>query len=215
MDVVALLLAAGGSERMGAPKALLPWHGQPLLTHQVHEIQKSRISECVVILGEDPDRMGDLVRPRRALHSAWKSRWIYNPRHQEGKTASILAGLTALCDRPDGLFVIAVDQPIEHRLLDALMNAAEAEWDRGEAVARRSIVLPVYRGRRGHPPLFAGGLFAELMGISEASEGLRAVVRRQDERVLEMPWEGAEVLLNLNAPVDLPAPPARHKTLHA
>jgi len=35
MDVVALLLAAGESERMGTPKALLEWRGQPLLSHQI------------------------------------------------------------------------------------------------------------------------------------------------------------------------------------
>jgi molybdenum cofactor cytidylyltransferase len=214
MDVVALLLAAGDSERMGASKALLPWRGHPLLEHQVREIQKSRVVDCVVVLGEDAERVGELVRPRRTLRPTWKAHWIYNPRHHEGKTASILAGLTSLCDRPDGLFVIAVDQPIDHRLLDALMEAAATEWDRGAAVARRSIVLPAYRGRRGHPPLFSGGLFSELMGISESSQGLRAVVRRDEERVLEMPWDDAGVLLNLNTPVDLPAPQSRHKTLH-
>ena len=56
MDVVALLLAAGDSERMGSPKALLPWHDQPLLSHQLQQIRRSGVRECVVVLGRDPDR---------------------------------------------------------------------------------------------------------------------------------------------------------------
>jgi len=207
MHAVALLLAAGESERMGTPKALLPWRGQPLLRHQLNEIQKSSLRECVTVLGSGADRLVGLCEQPR--HPRWKSRVIINPRYGEGKCASILAGLTALCDRPDAILVAAVDQPLDHRVIDALLSAANLEWDRGEAVARRTIVLPVFRGRRGHPALFCGSLVGELMGISEESEGLRGVVRRDRGRVLELPWDDAAVLMNLNAPIDLPPPAPR------
>ena len=42
------------------------------------------------------------------------------------------------------------------------------------------------------------------MGVSEEKQGLRAVVRRTTERVLEIPWESSDVLLNLNVPADMP-----------
>jgi len=161
MNAVALLLAAGESERMGTPKALLPWRGQPLLRHQLHEIQKSAVRECVVVLGSGADRLTGLCT--QPLHPHWKSRAIINPRYREGKCASIIAGLTALCDRPDAVLVAAVDQPLQHRVIDALLSAADREWDRGEAVTRRTILLPVFRGRRGHPALFCGSLVGELM----------------------------------------------------
>jgi len=45
---------------------------------------------------------------------------------------------------------------------------------------------------------------SELLGIVEESQGLKAVVRRRPERVLELPWENPEVLLNLNRPGDVP-----------
>jgi molybdenum cofactor cytidylyltransferase len=205
MDVVAVLLAAGDSERMGRSKALLDWHGQPLLSHQLHEIQRSRISECVVVLGNDADRLVPLVRPAR--RPGWKARHVVNPRHREGKVGSILAGLAALWSRPDGALIASVDQPLEHRLIDALIDAAEGEWGRGEACCPKKIVLPVFHGRRGHPVLFSADLLGELMGISEEGEGLKAVVRRDPSRVLDLPWDAPEILLNLNRPVDVP--PAR------
>lgn len=202
MNAIALLLAAGGSERMGSPKALLPWRGQPLISHQVQQIQKSRISECVVVLGQGADRLERLLAP--PLRPAWKARTVINPSHASGKCSSILAGLTSLASRPDAVLIVSVDQPVEHALLDALLAAGEAEWERHGAASRRSIVLPAFEGRRGHPPLFEGGLVGELMGITEESRGLRAVVRRRPERVMELPWPDSDVLLNLNRPLDVP-----------
>jgi molybdenum cofactor cytidylyltransferase len=207
VDVVAILLAAGESERMGRPKALLPWHGQPLLTHQLRQVQKSRVAECVVVLGPDADRLEPLIRPH-GLFRGFKARPVFNPRHREGKSSSILAGLRSLPAPPDGILVAAVDQPLDSRLIDALIALAEGEWDRCEAAGRRTILVPAFRGRPGHPPLFCKTLFGELMGICEESQGLKAIVRREPSRVRLLPWEDPGVLLNLNAPVDLPAPAA-------
>ncbi len=213
MDVVAVLLAAGDSERMGRPKALLPWHGQPLLSHQLQQIQKSRVDECVVVLGRGTDRLAALVRP--TLRPGWKAREVFNPHPEAGKSGSIVAGLAAIWSRPDGVLIASIDQPLDHRLLDALIAAAEEEWQRSGAAGRHTIVLPVFQGRRGHPPFFCGSLFGELMGISEEGEGLKAVVRRDPSRVLELPWDSSEILLNLNRPVDLPRPEERrNQTLH-
>jgi molybdenum cofactor cytidylyltransferase len=207
MDVVAVLLAAGDSERMGRPKALLDWHGQPLLSHQLHEIQHSSVSECVVVLGGGSDRLAPLVRPAR--RPGWKARAVVNPRHPEGKVGSILTGLAALWSRPDGILVASVDQPLRHRLIDALIEAAGEEWERGQACCPKKIILPIFQGRRGHPVLFSADLLGELMGICEEREGLKAVVRRDPARVLNLPWDTPEILLNLNQPVDLPPALAR------
>jgi len=209
MNIVAVLLAAGDSERMGAPKALLPWRGRPLLSHQLQQIQKSRLTECVVVLGGDAERLEPLVVPPR--RPVWKSHPVHNPRHERGKCSSILAGLTSLASRPDGLFIASVDQPLDHRLLDTMIATAEQEWERAEAAGRRTILVPVCEGRRGHPPLFCGSLIGELMGIGEESQGLKAIIRRQPERVHEVPWGSADILLNINTPADLlPAGARRH-----
>jgi CTP:molybdopterin cytidylyltransferase MocA len=105
--------------------------------------------------------------------------------------------------------VVSVDQPLEPGLVDALLGAAAREWgargaDPGlpRADAMRPIIVPVFQGRRGHPPLFHGSLLPELLGVGEEYEGLRAVVRRRPERVLEIPWANPDILFNLNTPAD-------------
>jgi molybdenum cofactor cytidylyltransferase len=209
MDVVALLLAAGESERMGTPKALLEWRGLPLLSYQLQQIQKSRINECVVVLGKDARALEPLTRS--SMRPGWKARSVFNPHYADGKCASIQAGLAAIASPPDGILVASVDQPLESRLLNALLHAAESEWEKCEAAGKRTIVVPAFHGRPGHPPLFGASLFAELMGISEESQGLKAVVRRSAARVMLMPWDDAGILLNLNTPLDLPSLEARRE----
>jgi molybdenum cofactor cytidylyltransferase len=212
MKTVALLLAAGDSERMGTPKALLAWRGQPLLTHQLQQIQKSGVAECIVVLGRDAGTLAPLVR--RPFRPGWKARAIVNPRHGDGKCSSIKAGLTSLLARPDGILIVPVDQPLDHRLIDALLEAAGEEWRRGDSgapaavgargedAARRLILLPTSEGRRGHPPLFHGTLLPELLGIQEETEGLKGVLHRRPERVREVAWDSSDILLNLNTPID-------------
>jgi len=209
MDVVAILLAAGESERMGSPKALLEWRGQPLLSHQIQQVQKSRVNECFVVLGKDAERLLPLVRS--PMRPGWKARPVYNPRYREGKCASIQAGLAAVATPPDGILVASVDQPLDADLLNALLSAAETEWEKCDAAGRRSIIVPAFHGRPGHPPLFRGSLFAELMGISEEAHGLKAVVRKTPARVMHLPWDDSGILLNLNAPLDLPSLAARRE----
>ena len=209
MDVVALLLAAGESERMGTPKALLPWRGQTLLSHQIQQVQKSRLEECFVVLGRDAERLLPLVRS--PMRPGWKARPVFNPRYRDGKCTSIQAGLAAVATPPDGILVASVDQPLDTELLNALLRAAETEWERCDAAGRRDIVVPAFRGRPGHPPLFHARLFAELMGIGEETQGLKAVLRRNPARVLHQPWADSGILLNLNTPLDLPSIAARRE----
>jgi len=205
LPTVAILLAAGDSLRMGSPKALVEWRGRPLLHHQLDEIGRSGVAGCVVVLGRDAERFGPLVQAWAG--PAETTRSIVNPRHAEGKCASILAGLGALASLPappGAVCIVSVDQPLAARLLDALLDAARAEWS-GDG--GRAILVPTFRGRRGHPPLLHLSLLPELMQIDEANEGLKAVVRRRPERVLEVPWDDDQILLNLNAGTDLERAP--------
>src|SRR6185436_12879800 len=61
--VSALVLAAGGSTRMGRPKQLLPLAGKPLLQHALDNAAASGVDEIVLVLGH----AADTVRARLRL----------------------------------------------------------------------------------------------------------------------------------------------------
>lgn len=185
---VALLLAAGLSERMGALKAGLRWGEHSLLEYQVAQLRAAGIGEVVVVLGFAAERA------RALLPSEPWVRWVYNPDYRLGRSSSIRAGAGVLGGEVAAVLVVAVDQPCPAPVAAELLRAAEA---------RPGLVyVPVYQGRRGHPVLLDGSLLPELRAVSEASQGLRAVVQRHAGRLVEVPVDSETVLWNLNRPED-------------
>ena len=96
-SVSAILTAAGGSTRMGRPKALLPWHGVTLIEYQIACLIEVGAAEVVVVvtvdsLGAQKDRAGspasnsssssglgpaDLVQV--SFHQASAALWRHTP----------------------------------------------------------------------------------------------------------------------------------------
>ena len=94
----------------------------------------------------------------------------------------------------------AVVRPV----LDATMSELKAVGH--EAAVREHterdalITMPSYKGRRGHPPLLDASLIPEMREVSEATQGLRAVIQRHEEQVADVEFDTPVVLLDLNRP---------------
>lgn len=184
-DVVAVLTAAGRSSRMGRPKALLEWHGLPLITHQVRALLGLR--EVIVVLGHEVQA----IRPFVPVSP--KVRVFENAEYDEGRTSTLLTAFNAIDFQPGGILVAAVDQPVIPAVLQRLLF---------EHHPCAPIAVPSHAGQRGHPVLFHGDLLAELRAITEGREGLREVMERHKERrqVVEVGDPG--ICLDLNHPLE-------------
>ena len=182
--ICALLLAAGKSSRMGELKALLPWQGRTLLEHQLEVLKQVEITQVVVVLGYQSDRLENLVRNSGMAHV------VFNPNHLKGKTTSIKAGLNRLIPSVNDILVTAVDQPRSVMTLRTIIRKHQME--------QVGITIPTYKGKGGHPVVFSNKLLPELLDISEKTLGLKAVVRKHSKDVLRMEMESSEVLLDLN-----------------
>lgn len=183
----AILLAAGESTRMGQLKALLPWEGQPLLRYQVDQLLASPVERVVVVLGHRAEEL------RALLPASGRLLAVDNERHQTGKVSSIRAGLAALAG-PRHLLFLSVDQPRPAGMLTAVVQHHLATG--------APITIAAHEQRRGHPVLFAPLLFDEVLAIDEATEGLRAVLRRHEAGVALYDTGSPLARLNLNTPED-------------
>lgn len=183
-EVVALVTAAGASSRMGTPKALLDWGGQPLVAHQAEAL--AGFAEVVVVLGA----AREAIRAAAPLTSP--ARYVDNPAWAEGRSTSVEAGARALGAAARAVLVVAVDQPLEAAVVDALLAAFDPE---AHAVAQ-----PVRGGRRGHPLLLAASALPALRRASERPEGLRDVVRDLRARAIEVEVASDGVHHDLNTP---------------
>ena len=183
----AILLAAGESRRMGSLKALLPWQGSTLLAHQISSLRQAGADPVVVVLGHQASQLMPLVEGKEGVI------WQVNPDYWQGKTTSIKAGLNALGpDQPSAILILNVDQP---RSAETIGHLLQHHLDGG-----RSITIPRYRGKGGHPIVVDSALLEELKAIDEESLGVKDVVRRHQEATLLVEMDTPEVLWDLNTP---------------
>jgi molybdenum cofactor cytidylyltransferase len=68
-----------------------------------------------------------------------------------------------------------------------------------------AIVTPVFEGKRGHPVVFPAALFSELREVREATKGMRAVMERHANEILEVEFDSPVVILDMNRPEEYEA----------
>ena len=148
-----LILAAGTSSRMGQPKQLLPFRGTILLDWVMTQAESaSALDEVIVVLGRAADEIQPRLRNTRA-------KIIVNPVFTEGCSGSYKAGMASIDQRAEAVMVLLGDQPgVESAVID---QVAEDWRTKGGRIA-----LTSYRGRRGHPMVFARELFDQLRQLS-------------------------------------------------
>lgn len=184
--IAAVILAAGGSQRMGLPKQTLRVGGAPMLQVVLDTVRRTQVDLVVVVLGahaSDVKKEVEFRTEKVAVNSA----------HGEGMSASIRAGLSEVQGAEAALIVLG-DQPlISPKTMDALIQAYRRSG--------RAIVVPVYQGRRGNPVLFDRSLFEEVMGVT-GDTGAKAVVKAHPEETLEVPVDDHGVVMDIDTQAD-------------
>lgn len=181
----AILLAAGLSSRMGQIKALLPWKGKTLVQYQIEQMKQAEIDEIIVVLGFQAERLQNNI-------SSFEVKAVLNENYVQGKSSSILKGISSLQGDPHGIFISAVDQPVPSDVLKKMMKRLEET----EAAA----VIPTYENKRGHPILFNGSLKDDLLLIKEETMGLRSVIQKFQQQIIYLDVNDPSVLFNFNRP---------------
>jgi molybdenum cofactor cytidylyltransferase len=164
-----IVLAAGGSTRMGRPKQLLPLAGRPMLQHVLDAAEASPLDEVVVVLGPGAGEVW------AALSPGPRTRAAVNPTTAEGQSTSLRAGLRAVHVEAEAAVVLLGDQPeIRPDTLGAVIEA----FRRGGG----PVVQAVYGGRPGHPVLFAREAWPDVEAAT-GDEGARRVLAGNPDRV--------------------------------
>jgi molybdenum cofactor cytidylyltransferase len=177
-----LILAAGASQRMGTPKALLSWGHSTLLECALQQARAAGVAHIVVMLGP---------ATRHLEYSLGEDVQVgLNLEPETGRSASIRIGCELMPEAVESIVIQSVDQPCSADVLEALFDATQ----------RAEIAVPTFRGRRGHPICIDGRLLPELRHVAEEEEGLRSIVRRHAQHVVEVPVESEAVVWNLNDP---------------
>ncbi|PYS50122.1 MAG: hypothetical protein DMG13_21830 [Acidobacteria bacterium] len=171
--ISAVVLAAGKSERMGRPKALLPFRGRTFLENILDTISGSSIGHTVVVVGHHQEE----IRRRVALPSV-----VFNPDYEQGMITSFQAGIRALPPDTAGSFLFLVDHPlVDAAIIEALIAS----------LAPNRIVF--------HPVLFASEVLQEILALP-ASQGANIVVRKDPTRIIEVSVDAPGILVDIDTP---------------
>jgi len=192
MLIAAVILAAGGSRRLGSPKPLLPLGDQTLLAQTLQVVSATKnISKVFVVLGAHHDQTRAAVHPQQA-------EVVLNPDWPRGLSSSLQAGLAAaLAWKPDldSVLFTLVDQPyLSTAALNQIVDRALQSPPETQLVAAR------YENHPGAPCWARAALFKEITHLS-GDQGLRPLFARLTPReLLQVPLP--ELATDIDTPED-------------
>ncbi|HEY0944011.1 MAG TPA: nucleotidyltransferase family protein [Opitutaceae bacterium] len=189
LRVGVVLLAAGGSLRMGRPKQLLPLEGRPLLVRAAEAALASPAWPVVVVLGAQ----ADAIRPALARLPVLIAE---NPAWAEGMASSLRAGLgvlDAFSTHIDAAIFALCDQPAFSA--DTIRRLIAAQQATG-----RSMVAARYGGHLGAPALFLRSHFHALTTLTGDQGARQLLVTAAPDAVaaVDLP----ELAVDLDTPAD-------------
>jgi CTP:molybdopterin cytidylyltransferase MocA len=186
-----MIIAAGLSSRMGAPKVGLCFpDGQPFVTKIADALQKAECQNIYLCLPK-------YAQPQafEALLSTFGVTTFFNAAPEQQQIGSILSGLKRCPDDMQGLVVWPIDSPMATpELLMQLIQTWESNPEQG-------IIAPGYRGKMGHPFILGKSLFERLPQVA-LNGGIRALSTQYPNTFKCVEQSDPQVLLNLNSPSD-------------
>ena len=185
----AVVLAGGFSSRMQQLKPLLRLGEETVTDHIITTFSDTGV-DVFLVTGYQ----------REAIEAGISRRditLVYNPDYEQGMLSSVRAGLRELPVIYQSFFVLPADIPlVRSATIRRLIDAALTDPDK--------IIYPVFRGKRGHPPLIPAGLIPGIMEW-EGGGGLQAILESREELTREVPVADSFILGDIDTAEDYAA----------
>lgn len=183
-----LLLAAGGGRRLGRPKALVEFRGEPLVVRGIRLLRRGGCNRVTVVVGAAADQVRHLVDGEADV--------VQNPDWASGMGSSLRAGLAALDDAP-AVVVALVDQPL---IAPAAVRLLIEAWRAGAVIA-----VAAYGPIMRNPVLFDASSFAAARRSAEGDRGARSLLRDRVDWVQRVPCDAVASPRDIDTAADLDA----------
>jgi CTP:molybdopterin cytidylyltransferase MocA len=193
-----VVLAAGGSARLGVPKQLIDFHGEPLVRRAARSVAEAGAALVIVVTGAEATDIA------RALGGLSHTSTVVNEQWSTGLASSLataLRELQRLDARADGVLIATADQPLVDASAFRRLLAAFGEGAR--------LVASEYSATIGVPAVIGREHFNALLAL-EGDLGAGRWLRAQGDAVRRIPLpeatvdidtaEDAERLASLAAP---------------
>jgi CTP:molybdopterin cytidylyltransferase MocA len=190
MTLPAIILAAGASRRLGQPKQLVGFGGEPLLARALRLAKESGASPVLAVLGANFAPICATIPFEEAIP-------VFNDKWEQGIASSIQVGLNeAEVRAPEakGALIMTCDQP---RLSASHLRALLDKF--GEQLLA-SIVASAYAGANGIPAVFPRRVYSNLHAL-RGDKGAHAMLVKPPCSLVSLPFKGGEI--DIDMPSDL------------
>lgn len=186
-EISAIILAAGESGRMQTNKLLLHYHGKTLIETVIEHVRQSEIDHILVVTGAFSDELIPVISRLPVKH-------CYNSEYKKGMLSSVQCGFRNIPAATDAVMIFLADQPdIPGEVADKLIQEYKKSG--------KGIVIPLHKGRRGHP-LLIDGKYRHVIGQLDHAVGLRDLMHKYPEDLLEVNVEMPGILKDIDTPED-------------
>ena len=171
-----VILAAGGSKRLGKPKQLLNYKNEVLLQRAINASSGSSVQSIVLVLGAAFEAIINEI-DTKGLHVIKNEEW------QKGIASSISMGINALHEiksLPDAVILMVCDQPfINSSILDELIATQKSTG--------KPIICSTYENTIGIPALFYKDFFQQLLEM-EGDTGAKKIMQQYPDLLAKVPF---------------------------
>ncbi len=191
LSISAIVLTAGASSRMGKPKAFLEWNGSTFIETICSNLSKLNLLQIVLVTSPTLVKTTPLPHQHSPVFAFLRGiYWTENPRPEDGMLSSFRCGLRKLKSKKTNVMLCLIDHPaVKQETYKKLCNNAKKD----------KIVVPVYKGRRGHPVIFGADFICELLE-NECPEGAKTIVKSHPESILELEVDDKGILMDIDTP---------------
>jgi molybdenum cofactor cytidylyltransferase len=185
INVSAIILSAGESQRMGTLKPLLPFGEKTVIETVLDNFLKVNLYEIIVVLGYQADRIIEFI-------NRYSVKTVTNEKYKDGMLSSIQKGIEATDEKTEAYMIALVDQPfISPFLIEALLEKYE----------NNGIIIPSYNGKRGHPIIIPAKYIDEIFGL-DTNIGLRQLIQNHEDEIIYVDVAFDDVIRDMDFPED-------------
>ena len=191
MKIVAILLAAGLSRRMGVENKLLLKFGQTsMVASVVDQLVASPVSEVIVVVGHEAVKLQDAIAGREISV-------ILNDQYHTGMTSSIQAGVAKLPKDTDAFMICLSDMPMirtHHytELINAYLNQPSTD---------HFILRPKVGSTYGHPVIFHNTYIESVLQCID-SDGCSSVISAHKDKCISYHSVESAYIRDVDTPQD-------------
>jgi molybdenum cofactor cytidylyltransferase len=172
----AIILAAGGSSRLGSPKQLLIYRDETLLQRTINAVKHAGIKCIILVLGSSKD----LILSQTDIAGVDV---VENENWQTGIASSLATGIKALKSiqpLPDAAILMVCDQPyISSSILTELIAEGKTTG--------KPIIACEYENVTGVPALFNQSFFEQLENL-DGDAGAKKIIKEYSDKVAIVPF---------------------------